>query len=155
MTSEMWVANGKDWAEAGLMQGYRGSAVGYYVFRGWADANGSYKELTLSKVTQSAGVTDEYQISRSGTTNKWWIYWNGSRVETGNTGFWSTQDIEMGGEAQSESATPAATAGAFTMCGKGITSGGGQANFTKQSNSVASGMTGSSPATSAWKWSIS
>ena len=152
MTSEMWVVSttNSGWAEVGLMQGYRGGAVGYYVFRGWANSSGAYTELTLNSVTQNSGTTDEYQILITGTSGVWRIWWNGPSVDTGNTGFSSTTRIEMGGEV----ASPEATAGTFNMYGKGLNSSGNQVNFTNQTQSVTSGMTGLSNATGHWRWSI-
>jgi hypothetical protein len=152
VTREMWVVDTVTghWAETGLMSGYRGSAVGYYVFMGYQDTSGAYKEIYLTSITQNSGTTDEYKINRAATANTWQILWNGTTKTTGDTGFWSTSRIEMGGEVAGNQATAAAV----TMYGSGLTSALAKVNFTSQSPTVTTGMTGTSPAVSAWTWSI-
>jgi len=153
--SEMWASPSTTtnaWVETGLTQGYFAvpNKVGYYAFGAYKKTSGGYAEHNFGMVTQSTGVTDEHQISRNGTTNKWNVYFNGALWTTPTVGFWKTDCLDVGGEVFANKGT----ASKFTMYVKGITSSGGKSNLSTQTRSVDSGLNGSSPANSSWTWSI-
>jgi hypothetical protein len=153
--SEMWASptvTADYWVETGVAQGYFAvpKAVGYYAFAAYMTKSGSYKEYSFGKLTQNASVTDEYQISRNPTSNKWNVYFDGKLWVTPSVGFWTTACLDVGGEVYANKGT----ASKFTMYVKGITSSGGKANLATQNKIVDSGMNGSSPSNSAWTWSI-
>ena len=156
LDSEMWFPNatGTAWAETGLAAGWFNvtGASGYYGFAAYMTTGGTYKEHSFGAKAQSAGTTDEYQISRGGTTNTWRIYMDGALWSTPSLGFWSGPNPQGGAEV----ATPYGTAGDFTMYFKALTSAGTKVNFGSVSTFVDNPpLTGSSPANSTWKWSIS
>ena len=153
LNSEMWASNNYTaWVETGLTQGYLAPAggVGYYQFAAYKSTSGTYTEYSFGSVTQNATVTDEFQISRNATTNKWNVYVNGALWTTPAIGFWTVDVLDVGGEVYASNAT----AGTFNMFVKGINSAGNRVNLGTQTPSVNSGMNGSSPSNSAWTWSI-
>ncbi|MFT4217359.1 MAG: hypothetical protein QM619_09290 [Micropruina sp.] len=153
--SEMWAsptAAADAWVETGLTQGYFAvpDAVGYYAFAAYQKTSGSYAEHDFGKVSQNSSTTDEYQISRNATTNKWNVYFDGVLWTTPKVGFWTTACLDVGGEVFAKSAT----ASKFTMYVQGIKSSGSKADPATETKMVDSGLNGSSPKSSAWKWSI-
>lgn len=116
--------------ETGLTQGYFAvpGAVGYYAFGAYTKTSGAYAEHNFGLVTQSASVTDEYQISRNATSNKWNVYFDGKLWTTPDVGFWSVGCLDTGGEVFASKGA----ASKFTMYVKGITSSGGKVNLGTQ-----------------------
>lgn len=155
VNSEMWVSSmeGTHWVEAGITQGYFDPAkavVGYHAFGAHQTTSELHNEHNFGKATQSASITDEYQISRSTKNGTWRVYFNGALFTTPKTGFWSSTRLDVGGEVLASKAT----ASKFTMYVKGIDSAGKRVNLGTQRTSVSDGMNGSSPQNSAWTWSI-
>jgi hypothetical protein len=160
ITSEMWAANSSRtaWVETGLVAGYlnpQGASAphftGYRAFYARLTTSGSYAEYNFGTVVQDDTITDEFQISRSSTMNEWMVYFDGNLKVTTDVGFWSTSEIDAGGEV----ATAYGTSNIFTMFLKGINSSGQRVNLGTQSSYVEDPpLYGNSPSNSTWKWRI-
>jgi hypothetical protein len=152
--SEMWFSpsSANAWVETGLARGYFSvpAATGYYAFGAYQTTGGTYHEYSFGAVSQSSGVTDEYQISRGGTTNTFRIYFDGSYKTTPSVGFWSGNTLDIGAEA----ATSSGTAGTFTMYPKGLNSAGSHVNLGTETPIVDSPLYGHRPGESTWTWRI-
>jgi hypothetical protein len=155
LDSEMWLNShcGQAWVEEGLTIGYL-SDVGTGAYGSfWAEktAGGVYRYVTISTFTPNPSVTDQYQISRSPTTNVWNIYFDGSLRTSDNVGFWAGSCVQMGGEIWSS----AGHADTFTMYGKVVNSAGSIVNWgTPQLASITdpTKTNGISYSDSEWSW---
>lgn len=161
INSEMWF--GRDtgasspWVEVGMKDGYFAgtNSVGHRVFGEWqTPSNNGVGFHNFGTFTANDSVTDEFQISRAGTTNSWRVYWNGTLWTTGTgPGFWTGSNPQMGAEV----ATAYATSNQFTMYGKGLTSSGTKVNFGTDAAASFNNTTvlsGSRPADSTWQWRV-
>lgn len=159
INSEMWFGRGTastaPWVEVGMKDGYFAGtdSVGHRVFGEWNNA-GAVGFHNFGTFTSSDTVTDEFQISRAGTTNSWRVYWDGTYWTTGTgPGFWSGSNPQMGAEV----ATAYATSHQFTMYGKGLNSSGTRVNFgtdAADANNNTTVLSGSRPADSTWQWKV-
>lgn len=131
MNSAMWFPNdaGSLWAEVGLKSGWFPSQNrnGYFAFYSYQSPSGFTRNY-ISDVTPNQTVTDKYQISRSGTTNKWNVYFDGQLFTTPDLGFWAGSMPTIGAEV----ATPVGGSQTFNMYAKGLNSGGSRVNFGTQ-----------------------
>lgn len=152
--SEMWFSPSSSyaWVEEGLTRGWLSPAgsTGYFAFGAYYTTGGSYHEYSFGAVTQNSTVTDEYQISRAGSTNTFRIYFDGSYKTTPSVGFWSGSILDIGGEV----ATGTGTSGTFNMYAKGINSAGSRVYLGTQTPIVDSPLYGHHPSNSAWTWRI-
>lgn len=106
LNSEMWFVrlDLDAWVETGVTAGWLTPAgtTGYFAYYAYnTDAN-VYSEGLIGSLTPNAGVTDEYQISRSGTTNKFTVWFDGQQFGTPDVGFWDANLLQMGGEVYTE-----------------------------------------------------
>jgi hypothetical protein len=133
ITSEMWVLqglNGPNWVEVGLTNGpINGGGPGYQSF--WADFRQSsstpYQERTIEYMVPD-GRSINFQITRSGTVNRWGVRQNGALMATSRSvDFWQTQRVDIGGELASTNTN--ARADTFAMTGRIFNSAGQALNF--------------------------
>jgi len=154
--SEMWFAPfSGGWVEGGDTAGWLapGGSCDYYAFAAWMREDQSgYAERNLARLNHNDSVTDEFQISRSASTNHFYVYFNGSRVETAGVQFWNSRRFEMGGEV----ATAYATSDMFDMFGRAIDADGTRHLLpAPKSTSVDDPpLYGSHPNDSEWKWRV-
>ncbi|HET7414476.1 MAG TPA: hypothetical protein VFI97_02120, partial [Arthrobacter sp.] len=69
--------NGSGWVEAGHSAGYSAdrTTCDYRAYTAWQKLDGSgYTERTIADLNHNDDVTDEFQISKSGTTDKFYVY---------------------------------------------------------------------------------
>lgn len=120
INSEMWMVPYQGgWVEtgdtAGTLQQF--PSCDYYQFAAWQSrTTGVYAEKRLDQRNHDNTLTDEFQISRSGTTNVFRIFFDGLSVVSYNVGFWQSPRLDMGGEV----GTPDGSADEFHMYGSGI-----------------------------------
>lgn len=160
MNSEMWfvqlAATNYGWVETGHTAGWLApaGACDYYAFAAYTKEDGTgYTERRLATLNHDDSVTDEFQISRSGTTNVFYVYFNGGRISTSNVQFWSTRGFELGGEV----GTPYGTSHMFNMSARAINSSSAKVLLPNpKSTSVDTGnnLYGSHPSDSAWNWRV-
>ncbi|WP_148044941.1 hypothetical protein [Nocardioides marmorisolisilvae] len=165
INSEMWLAQSTNssapWVETGIKNGFFAGApgVGNRAFAEW-NRSGVVGFHSFGGITLDDAVTDEFQISRAGTTYSWNVYFDGQLWTTGTSpGFWSSVNQQLGAEV----ASAYATSSLFTMYGKGITSSGAKANLATDvawpANDTAAGsgpadLYGQRPSESTWKWRV-
>lgn len=159
MNSEMWFvqrgATNYGWVETGHTAGWLNPAgsCDYFAFAAYnREDGGGYTERVFAELNHNDAVTDEFQISRSGTTNVFYVYWNGNRLTSSNVQFWSTRGFDLGGEV----ATALGTSGTFRMQARAINTSGTRVLLpTPQTSSVHDPpLLGSRPADSAWTWRV-
>lgn len=163
MASTHWFwppANGGlGWVEAGHVAGYINPGhVGdcdYWAYAAWQKQDGTgYEAHVLARLNHNDSVTDEFQISKSSTTNVFYVYFNGTRITTDNVQFWNSRRIQIGGEV----ATPNGSSHLFKMQGKAITQGGAFVNLPNPQNGVQTDpqdvLKGNHPANSKWNWRV-
>jgi hypothetical protein len=158
MDSEMWFPQtclGPGWVEEGLADGWSGYQGGlhYNSFYAYNTSSNAYNEFDIQNLSVNAGTTDAYQISRSGTTNKWNVWWDGNMWTTPDVGFWSGNCPVMGAEV----ATPVGHAGTFTMYSKAINSASQFVNWGSQGGvfeppQPGNPLNGFSYQNSEWSW---
>lgn len=158
MNSEMWfvqLSSANDgWVEAGHTAGWlsEGGSCDYYAFAAYQKEDGSgYTQRMLARLDHNDAVTDEFQVSRSPTTNVFYVYFNGNRVTTSNVQFYSTRGFHLGAEI----GTPYATSHTFNMSARAISNGA----FVllpnpKRTAVTASSLYGRHPSDSAWTWRV-
>ncbi|HEX5403063.1 MAG TPA: hypothetical protein VFX16_12255 [Pseudonocardiaceae bacterium] len=147
--------NGSGWVEAGHSAGYSAdrTTCDYRAYTAWQKLDGSgYTERTIADLNHNDDVTDEFQISKSGTTDKFYVYFNGTRVTTADVQFWNSRRIQMGGEV----ATSVGSTHEFNMIGEAITQASNYVNLpTPQVTLVEDPpLYGNRPANSRWDWRI-
>lgn len=80
--SEMWAINisSGGWIETGHTAGWLAPANdnGYHAYAAWNTAGGTYSEYNFGARSANDNVTDEFQITRATTTDKWRIYFDGA-----------------------------------------------------------------------------
>lgn len=146
------------WVEAGHAAGFVAGHTGdcdYWAYAAWQKEDGSgYTERSLARLNHNDSVTDEFQISRTATTNVFYAYFNGNRLTTSNVQFWNSRRVQMGGEV----ATAVGTSHTFNMQGKVITQGGSFVNLptpqTEERIDPQDVLYGNSPGNSAFTWRI-
>lgn len=147
--------NGMGWVEAGHSAGYSEdrTTCDYRAYTAWQKQDGTgYSERTIADLNHNDDVTDEFQISKSGTTNKFYVYFNGTRVTTADVQFWNSRRIQIGGEV----ATSVGSTHEFNMVGEAITQASNFVNLpTPQVTLVEDPpLYGDRPANSRWDWRI-
>lgn len=163
MASTQWfwppANDGLGWVEAGHLAGYvnpgRSGDCDYWAYAAWQKQDGSgYEAHVLARLNHNDTVTDEFQISKSATTNRFNVYFNGSRTTTDDVQFWNSRRIQIGGEI----VTPAGSSHLFEMKGRAITQGGSFVDLPGPQNEIQIDpqdvLTGNSPSSSTWNWRV-
>ena len=154
-TMWFWPLSGNGWVESGHTAGWlnAGGSCDYYAYAAWQREDGSgYSERMFARLNHNDGVTDEFQISRAGTTNVYNVFWNGQRVTTANVQFWNSRRIQMGGEA----ATGGGTSNTFNMTGRALAADGSRVLMPNPQTPFVEDppLYGNSPGNSAWTWRV-
>ncbi len=156
MNSEMWfdpIEGG--WVETGHTAGWLQPAgsCDYFAYAAWMKQDGTgYTERSFAELNHDDSVTDEFQISRSATTDVYYVYWNGNRITTANVQFWNSRRMDMGGEV----ATAYATSHTFNMQGNAFTASGTQVSMPTPQQEIVDDppLYGDRPANSTWTWRV-
>ncbi len=156
LNSEMWFwPLGGGWVEGGHTAGWLdpGGSCDYYAFAAWMKEDGTgYSERMLARLDHNDAVTDEFQISRSSTTNRFYIYFNGGRVQSSNVQFWNSRRFQMGGEV----ATSFGTSHLFRMSGRAINAAGVKSLLPNPKSTQVDDppLQASHPSNSEWTWRV-
>lgn len=156
MNSEMWFwPFSGGWVEVGHKAGWLSnkSACDYWAFGAWEKEDGTgFTRVWLATLDHNDSTTDEFQLSRSSSTNVFRLYFNGVYKTSDNVQFWNSRRMQVGAEVK----TPDGNSHTFNMYGAALDSGGVHHNLTSPQTPVVDSppLWGASSQNSEWSWHV-